>query len=110
MSLRIQAALQSRIDRRTNFLRELEEERSQYKTYIQLYARDADDGHDVSYFIKYYRGQLASVKVFINEMALEQRLDKYLLRQQVMLRRDKRVKKHIRSTLAAEGYTNVVVV
>ncbi len=110
MSLKIQAALQSRIDRRTNVIREMEDERRMAKVQLRFAYEDMKDGGDDYSSVKWTKINYHSICDDLIYLAAEQKLDKVLLKQQVFNARQKRVKKNLRSVLADAGYENVVVV
>lgn len=110
MSLKIQAALQSRIDRRTNAIREMEDERRMAKVRLRFAYEDMKDGGDDYYSVQWAKINYHSICDDLIYFAAEQKLDKVLLKQQVFNARQKRVKKNLRSVLADAGYENVVVV
>ncbi len=104
MSLAIQSALQSRLDRRSNVLREMEEERANAKMNLRFAYEDDDEG-----FIAYYKELYHNASDDIFSLVADQKLDKILLKQQVFNARKKRVKKNLRSVLNDAGYEVVVV-
>lgn len=91
MSKNITAAIQSRIDRRANFLRSAEDERAAIKAIIKICPRrkdipedDVEGLYQLEQRLKLYHYKRAEIKA----VALDQKLDKMILRNITDARRE----------------------